>query len=227
MRLSKRLYNITKFVPMQTILADIGTDHCYIPIYLRQEGIVKHVFASDINPGPLDNAIKHINKYNITGIETRLSNGLENFTDDDSIETVIIAGMGGAMMIDILEKACLNTVKRLILQPQLGQNKVRKFLHQKGFRIIDEEFLEDEGKFYTIIVAEVGDETYSDEYFYEYGYHVVNKANSDFQKYLFIRGKTFERIFRNFTNFKDREKVDNLKAEYKIYKQTLKYIELK
>ena len=112
MELSRRLYAVASLVTEGASVADIGTDHGYIPIYLMQNEIVSKAIAMDINGGPLERARMHIVGHGLKGkIETRLSNGLEALAPGE-VYTMIAAGMGGCLIIRILEE-CMEVVKSL------------------------------------------------------------------------------------------------------------------
>ena len=152
MKLSKRLQTIADFVKKDAVVADIGTDHAHIPIYLIKNNIISKAYACDINKGPLEKAKENINYYGVKNIELRLSNGLEKLKTDEA-DTVIIAGMGGELIIDILEKGrrFFESKRKFILSPHTKIDEVRKFLLSNGFEITKEDMCIDEGKFYTVI----------------------------------------------------------------------------
>ena len=152
MRLSKRLQTIADFVKKGAVVADIGTDHAHIPIYLIKNNIISKAYACDINKGPLEKAKENINYYGVKNIELRLSNGLEKLKSDEA-DTVIIAGMGGELIIDILEKGrrFFESKRKFILSPHTKIDEVRKFLLSNGFEITKEDMCIDEGKFYTVM----------------------------------------------------------------------------
>lgn len=155
MKLSHRLETIASFVPKGSIVADIGTDHGYIPIWLLQQKIAVKAIAIDVGEGPLKRAREHIVLYGLEDlIETRLSNGLSGLYPKEA-DTVVIAGMGGELIIKILTegKHMWPSVKRWILSPQSEIHKVRRFLRTHGFCEEEEAFLFDEGKYYTVIAA--------------------------------------------------------------------------
>jgi len=167
-------------------LADIGTDHGYIPIYLVQEGICPSAIAMDVNQGPLDRAESHIREYGLADkIGTRLSNGLERL-DPSEADSIVIAGMGGALMTDILTKGIhvVNAGKELILQPQSEIFKVRHFLHENGYAIVEEQIVKEEGKYYFIIKALPGEQHYGEEYLYEYGEILLREKSPLMLEYL-------------------------------------------
>lgn len=154
MKLSKRLQTIADFVKKGAVVADIGTDHAHIPIYLIKNNIISKAHACDINNGPLEKAKENINYYGVKNIELRLSNGLEKLKTDEA-DTVIIAGMGGELITDILEKGrrFFESKRKFILSPHTKIDEVRKFLLSNGFEITKEDMCIDEGKFYTVMEA--------------------------------------------------------------------------
>ncbi len=106
MQISRRLKAVAALVTGDGTIADIGTDHAYIPIYLIQTGAAAHAIAMDVNPGPLARAQEHIGQYGLSAsIETRLSDGLARLRPGEA-DSVVIAGMGGALMTRILDEGC-------------------------------------------------------------------------------------------------------------------------
>lgn len=136
-------------------LADIGTDHGYLPIALCQSGKTPSAVASDIRPLPLQSARDNIAKYNLSDkITTRLSDGLEKLHPDE-VDDIVIAGMGGELIRDILAAApwVKDTEKHLVLQPMTHHEDLVKWLYESGFCIERQEAALDEGKYYTVIAA--------------------------------------------------------------------------
>jgi ribosomal protein L11 methyltransferase (prmA) len=162
MKLSKRLQTIADFVKKGAVVADIGTDHAHIPIYLIKNNIISRAYACDINAGPLEKAKENINYYGVKNIELRLSNGLEKLKTDEA-DTFIIAGMGGELITDILERGrrFFDTERKFILSPHTKTDEVRKYLLSNGFEITKEDMCIDEGKFYTVMEAVYMGETFS------------------------------------------------------------------
>lgn len=141
--------------PLQSI-ADIGTDHAYLPCVGLLRGQLKRAIAADVGVGPLEAAKATISKYNLDDlIETRLGSGLSVIKPGE-VEGVVIAGMGGKLITSILEAdiPLAKSFNRLILQPNLDANVLRTFLMKKQFEIVDEKIVLDEKKFYEIIVAQ-------------------------------------------------------------------------
>lgn len=162
MKLSKRLQTIADFVKKGAVVADIGTDHAHIPIYLIKNNIISKAYACDINAGPLEKAKENINYYGIKNIELRLSNGLEKLKTDEA-DTFIIAGMGGELITDILDRGqgFFDKKNTFILSPHTKIEEVRNYLLRKGLKILKEDMCIDEGKFYTVMEAVYIGKTFS------------------------------------------------------------------
>ena len=154
MKLSNRLHTIADFVKKGAVVADIGTDHAHIPIYLIKNNIISKAYACDINKGPLEKAKENINYYGVKNIELRLSNGLEKLKTDEA-DTFIIAGMGGELIIDILDRGqgFFDKKNTFILSHHTKIEEVRNYLLRKGLKILKEDMCIDEGKFYTVMEA--------------------------------------------------------------------------
>lgn len=136
-------------------LADVGTDHAYIPIYLVQNGTVPQAIAMDINRGPLLRAEENIRRYGLEAhIETRLSDGLEKLQAAEA-DTILIAGMGGLLVVRILENGrdVLKGCRELVLQPQSEIRSVRAWLEETGWKIDREDLIFEEGKYYPMLHA--------------------------------------------------------------------------
>lgn len=153
MELSTRLQAVADFVTAGYKLADIGTDHAYIPIALMEQNHIPGAIAMDINEGPLQRAGEHIAENRMEKkIEIRLSNGFSALKKGEA-ESAVIAGMGGGLMIRILTEGerIAKSLKECILQPQSEIERVRKFLLEEGYDILDENMVKDDGKYYTIL----------------------------------------------------------------------------
>ena len=153
--ISKRLLCCAALVPEGSRLADIGTDHGYLGIHLLREGRVRHVVAADLRPQPLARARENAREYGTDGqMEFLLSDGLEKL-DPMSVDAVVCAGMGGDLIIRLLENAPWLRDARytLILQPQSAGQAVRRYLADPGFAVADERLVEDAGFLYTVLRA--------------------------------------------------------------------------
>lgn len=157
-KLSRRLQQLADFVPRGSKVADIGTDHAYLPIYLVKNNISPLVVAGDINPGPIKTAQGQVEGYNVSHlVAVRQGNGLA-VVKPGEVDAVILAGMGGSTIIEIIENhpQVVKKLKNLILQPMVAADKVRDWLYKHNWIIIDEELLEEDGRLYEIILAEQG-----------------------------------------------------------------------
>ena len=171
MELSKRLYAVAGLVTEGASVADIGTDHGYVPIYLVENGIASKVIALDVNQGPLNRARMHIVGHGLGDrIETRLSDGLARIRPGE-VDTVIVSGMGGPLTIRILQegKEVADQLNALILQPQSEICRVRRFLTENGYRIEQEDMVLEDGKYYPVMRVVHGTKEPYEEWEYLYG----------------------------------------------------------
>ncbi len=182
--LSQRLQLIADMVPDCHVMADIGTDHGYLPIELVKTGKVTKAYAMDINKGPLLKASQNIVDQEVVNhVAIILSNGLEHLPED--VDVVVIAGMGGMLIGHILEveKDKLRGVGSLILSPHLDEVGLRRKIHGLGWVIEAEKMVEDKGKFYTVMKCISGEECYT-EIEYRYGKQLIDRHDSVWLLYL-------------------------------------------
>ena len=154
-KLDGRLSLCADMVRRGSRLADIGTDHGFLPISLCREGKIPAAVACDINPLPLQSAQRHIVQYGLSDrIQTRLSDGLEAVRPDE-VDDVVIAGMGGELIRDILAAApwVKSPEKHLILQPMTHHEDLVRWLYENGFTIGCQKATADAGKYYTVLSA--------------------------------------------------------------------------
>ena len=190
MELSKRLKAVAELVTPGMRLADVGTDHGYIPIYLTEAGVIPSAIAMDINKGPLERAKEHIREHGLEGkIQTRLSDGLKNLQMNEA-DCMIAAGMGGGLVIRILseERDTAGSLKELILQPQSEIDSVRKYLTEEGYRIVAEDMVYEDGKYYPMMkavpcMAGAGEIPYSEEEL-EFGRVLLQQAHPVLGQFL-------------------------------------------
>ena len=152
MIVSDRLKSIASMIDKVDTLVDVGTDHAYLPIYLVENNIVKHVYAIDNKIGPLKNATKNIKNSGLDDFITPLlSDGLKAL--NSKYDAINISGMGSDTIIDILSIDNLDENATLILEPQKNPDLLRKFLISKKYEIVDELFIKDKDHYYPIIKA--------------------------------------------------------------------------
>ena len=221
MKLSKRLQTIADFVKKGAVVADIGTDHAHIPIYLIKNNIISRAYACDINTGPLEKAEENINYYGVKNIELRLSNGLEKLKTDEA-DTVIIAGMGGELITDILERGrrFFDTERKFILSPHTKTDEVRKYLLSNGFEITKEDMCIDEGKFYTVMEAKYTEnkEMYSEAELL-YGKYLIENKHPVLLRFLKKEEAKYISILSNIGL--NEERKTELRHRLDIIKETI------
>lgn len=167
MKLTPRLQAIAELIPPGSVVADIGTDHAYLPVYLVSEQLIQHAVAADINKAPLEQARETVAAFNaLHKVDLRLGNGLDVIREEDGIDTVVIAGLGGRTIAEILAggKQKLHGVKRLILQPMSDAGYLRIFLAQNGFALVQESLVMEGKQLYEIILATAGREAETDPF---------------------------------------------------------------
>lgn len=158
-KLSERLKTVASFVKVNTILADIGSDHAYLPCFLVHEGVITKAIAGEVVKGPFESAKKQVISEGLqNNIDVRFGNGLEVISDVDNVQTVTIAGMGGPLIASILEsgKDKLSKVDTLILQPNIHAKAIREWAIQEQWKIEQEVILEEHDKIYEILVLKKG-----------------------------------------------------------------------
>lgn len=159
--LDRRLKRVVDYIPVGSILADIGSDHAYVPCYLVQQGIVDRAIAGEVNQGPMDAAKAQVELIGATDkIDVRLGDGLAVLKKDEAT-CISICGMGGSLIRTILENGRdkLGAVERLVLQPNVDGQQVREWLLESGFVLVAETIVEENDKIYEILVGERGTET--------------------------------------------------------------------
>lgn len=157
--ISKRLLCCASMVQSGSRVADIGTDHGYLGIYLLQSGAARHVIACDLRKDPLENARRNAKLFGVDGeMELRLSDGLEKILPDE-VDTVVMAGMGGDLIQKILSQCPWRKREGLqfILQPQSAGNVLRRWLCEDGFEIRREEPVQDGHFLYTVMDIRQGE----------------------------------------------------------------------
>ena len=161
--LHPRLQAVADMVAPGRVVADIGTDHAYLPAYLLLNGISPYVIACDIGEKPLQNAAETVAIYHLIGkIDLRVSDGLENVRPEE-YGAVTVCGMGGTLIAEILEKAALPVDVQLVLQPMTHVEDVRAWLCRNEFAIGREVCVKDAGRVYCCMAAKRGDEPRKDE----------------------------------------------------------------
>ncbi|MEK3890702.1 tRNA (adenine(22)-N(1))-methyltransferase [Bacillus sp. FSL K6-3431] len=211
-KLSKRLDCVASYIIPGMRIADIGSDHAYLPCHAIRRGIATHAIAGEVAEGPYRAAIQQVNSKGLTElVAVRKGNGLA-VIEVGEVECIVIAGMGGSLITEILEagKEKLEGVKRLILQPNLAANNIRRWMLENEWQLIDENILCEDNKNYEVLVAEKGNARlpYQDlEKGILLGPYLLKEKNQVFQQKWLDEMQQWERILLQLS------KSDN-KAKY-------------
>ena len=214
---------VSSMVTPGSVLADIGTDHGYVPISLVQRKKIKKAIAMDVNKGPLQRAKEHIEEFQLEEyIETRLSDGVKKL-EAGEVDSILIAGMGGDLVIRILTEgmAVCRSVKELVLQPQSELGKVRKFLRENNFEIIDEDMVIEDGKYYPMMKVVPVEEIVLWEILPEevipacdeYGPFLLKNGNPSLRKYLVKQHKQLTKILKELEKQPESKAIAKRKQE--------------
>ncbi|MEY8319737.1 class I SAM-dependent methyltransferase [Lachnospiraceae bacterium 46-61] len=228
MEISQRLRIVGDFVTQKTV-ADIGTDHAYVPIYLHKKGNVEKVIACDINEKPLQKAQQNIKLHHAESkIITRLGNGLQPLQPYE-VNSIVISGMGGMLMIELMEQSqnIIKTVKELILCPHLDVSSVRKYLHNIGYAIADEKMIQECGNFYTILRAIQEKQKYDKEIEYIFGKVLLEKKDAVLKKYIVnekIRLKKIEQHLYDKQTEQSQKRLQQIEEYKKAIEEAEKWL---
>lgn len=208
LNLTNRLQLVADCVNPCICMADIGTDHAYLPAWCLLNGKAQFAIAADINPNPLANARQTLGTYGLEErIDLRLSDGLQNIAPDEAQE-IVVAGMGGNQIADMIENTAWlqDNAKHLILQPMTHFEDVRKSLLENGFHIETERTAAEGERLYLVISARYGGETrtYPEWYFYA-GELVHGKTQTD---RLFLE-KILARLQKRATALFEKDAVES------------------
>ena len=158
MELGGRLRAIAAQVGSYHRMADIGTDHAFLPVWLIQNNRITYAVAGDVQPGPLEAAKRSVREAGLEpAIAVRLGNGLQVVAPGE-VDVVVIAGMGGPTIREILESSptVVDKLRRIVCQPMIGAAILREWFLTNGWEIIGEDIVMEDGRLYEIIVAEPG-----------------------------------------------------------------------
>lgn len=223
-KLSKRLETVASYVPTGAILADIGSDHAYLPCYLAHKGIIQHAIAGEVVKGPYESAERQVRTEGLTDkIEVRLADGLAAVKEEDLVNTVTIAGMGGPLIVSILEKnpESLKHVTRLILQPNIHAKVIREWAMRNGWAIHEETILEEDRKIYEVLVLQRGEMKLS-EVETLLGKQLLATKSETFVAKWEREIENWERILKSIEHVEQTEEIKAKKAELEHLIQMVK-----
>lgn len=213
--LSERLQRVANYVQQNAIVADIGSDHAYLPCNLVLSKKVTKAFACEVVQGPYQSAVDQVNELNLQqNITVRLEDGLLALSPEDQVTTITIAGMGGPLIATILEKGIhrVPTVQRFILQPNIHAKAIREWAIKNGWKIIEEEIFEEDDKTYEIIVLERGEMQLSPLELW-LGPLLLQQKNSAFQNKWSRERAALQQILLSMKNADETEELLQKKSE--------------
>ncbi|MEY2348959.1 tRNA (adenine(22)-N(1))-methyltransferase [Lentilactobacillus buchneri] len=226
--LSKRLQTVSDHVEPGSRLADIGSDHAYLPIHLAQNHIIDYGVVGEVAKGPLANATSEITKDHLLDIlHPRLADGLAAIEPGDDIDAITIAGMGGNLITHIFEagKAKLIGKEKLILQPNVGEPVVRNWLMANQYRIFAEQILKEDGHIYEIITAKKAAKpvTYS-KLALQFGPFLLQEKSPVFVEKWQEEIGLLKRVIKNMrqATTPDTAKMAAIQAEIKLINEVIK-----
>lgn len=226
----RRLEEIINLVEDNSIVADIGTDHGIVPYELIKSNKAKKVIASDISEKSLDKLREKLDCLDEPEkIILNVSDGLDNL-NEYQVDTIIISGMGGNLIVDILNKNIdvAKSANCLILGANNSLSVLRKFLHDNSFEIIEEVDLFENDKYYQIIKVKVGKQLFLNEYEYEFGKFLIDNKSENLKQYIQQQVENKKIILSNISE-KDSDNVknaiDNINVEIKELEKVLNKIE--
>lgn len=198
MELSKRLTWILSKMDKCDVIMDVGTDHGYIPIELIRRNIANKVIASDINKEPLKKAKINISLEGLSNkINLRLGGGLEPLNNNE-VQGILIAGMGGNLIRDILKNdiSKVKNIDYLILQPAQNPEVLREYLYTGNYEVIEEDICLDEGKYYELFKVKYKENNSSklEDIFYEVSPILLNKKSEVFKEYLKEKIEKYKKV---------------------------------
>lgn len=243
MDLSIRMKAVAGMVVQGSKVADIGCDHAFIPIYLKKNNIAKKIIASDVRKGPLDIAKRNVASEGLSEfIDVRMGDGLKSIKPGE-VDTIVIAGMGGMLIIRILSESpeILNSIRHLVLQPQSDVMEVRRYLDASGWIITEEKMVLDAGKYYVIMGCNRIDtdkenspeddvsgvnEVINKETFLMYGKYMLMHRDLVLYTYLKEEQKKISNIYNSLSAVNTehtRERAEELQYKMKLIDKALEY----
>ncbi|MFQ9980171.1 MAG: tRNA (adenine(22)-N(1))-methyltransferase [Finegoldia magna] len=225
-----RLEEIIKLVDEYSIVADIGTDHGIVPYELVKSAKAKKVIASDISEKSLDKLREKLDYLDEPEkIVLNVSDGLDNL-NEYQVDTIIISGMGGNLIVDILNKNLdiAKSANCLILGANNSLALLRRFMHENSFEIIEEVDLFENDKYYQIIKAKVGKQLFVNEYEYEFGKYLIDNKSEYLKKYINQQIENKNNILSNLSDKNSdsvKSAIENINVEVNELEKVLNKIE--
>lgn len=219
-QINKRLTKVSEYINHHK-LADIGSDHAYLPIYAINNGLITSAIAGEVVKGPFDAAKENVKNYNLVNqIEVKLGNGLE--VVDDSIDVITICGMGGPLIAQILEegKDKLQHHPDLILQANIHALPIRENLQKIGYKIIDEQIIKEKKHIYEILYAQKGNMSLNDLEL-KFGPVLLQNKNDLFYEKWKRELESLKKICIQLKNHANQARYEEIKQQIKQIEEVL------
>lgn len=224
-KLTPRLKAVSAMVPQGARVADIGSDHAYVPVELIRSGRAQKVIASDVHAGPVENAKNVVAMADLEDlIEVRLGSGFDVY-EPGEVDTAVMAGMGGFLIRDLMLEALplVKSLKCLVLQPMVAKRELRQWLLENGFEILEERVAQEGQKFYEIFSVHYTGRCLEPIDFKtaEMGLNMFRSEDETSMKYLAHRIQKTENIIRALSQAKDIESTElqTFEARLKLLKE--------
>ena len=229
LNLTPRLKIIADSIQGFDTVADIGSDHAYLLINLTEKGRIKSAVATDVNSGPVEISGERIREHGLENkIEVRQGNGLEVINQGEA-EVIVIAGMGGILICDILDKSVevAESAKLLILQPMRDSEKVRKWLLEHGFDIIDEELVKDQDRIYEVIWAKPNGEAIEAKGLLFIGDKLIEKKHPLLAEFINRKTNELEKVMaalKDIDSDNCRERAEECRVMLTYYREVAEWV---
>lgn len=227
-KLSKRLQTIADKLTPASFFADIGSDHAYLPCYVCNKDLDARAIAGEVRQGPYNRALQTVRAYQLTNrIDVRLGDGLEVIKPDEMVEEIVIAGMGGGLITNILQSGLeqLHSVQRLIIQPNTNAIAVRKLFNELHYTLIDEVILEENNQYYEILIA-IKNDNESPYHIKEiekqllFGPYLLKEKSPTFIKKWQLERNKLEKVIKQLECSKE-----NHQTKISLFQEQIKWIE--
>ncbi|MHD0397595.1 tRNA (adenine(22)-N(1))-methyltransferase [Staphylococcus simulans] len=222
MMLNQRLTAVSKYITGD-VLADIGSDHAYLPIYAIENKLCTSAIAGEVVKGPFQAAVDNVKKYSMQNrIDVKLGNGLNVLETSNHVDTITICGMGGPLIAEILQngKEKLMNQPRLALQSNIQTSALRRTLMQLDYHIVNEEILEEKGHIYEIVIAEYGYKALNDIEL-KFGPILMHSNASLFQKKWNRELEALKNIRSHLDQQKHQSRLEEINREIKLIQEVL------
>lgn len=225
---SKRMQFLADRIPECSCLLDIGCDHGKLELLLTEKYPGIRIIASDISPHALQKTEYVVKQHALEErVSCRCGDGLSVADEGDCVEFVVIAGIGGYVIADILEKGLerIAAVKELFLLPSTDVETLRRRLPGLGLKIKDEQAVEEQKRVYSLIFAEHGYEEHTEESDLKYGHYLVKRKDALLKKRLHKHQKALQKALEMISGTENADRIEMIQHELSDTEKTLQYLE--